>query len=30
MKNGRTVLIGEGELPVKQLVRALSSVNYDG
>ena len=30
MKNGRTVLIGEGELPVEQLMRALSSLNYDG
>ena len=30
MKEGRTVLIGEGELPVEQLMRALSSLNYDG
>ena len=30
MKNGRTVLIGEGDLPVEQLMRALSSLNYDG
>ena len=30
MKDGRTVLIGEGELPVEQLMRALSSLNYDG
>ena len=30
MKDGRTVLIGEGDLPVEQLMRALSSLNYDG
>nr|MBQ4318454.1 AMP-binding protein [Clostridia bacterium] len=30
MKDGRTVLIGEGELPVEKLIGALSSLNYDG
>ncbi|MBQ6937409.1 MAG: AMP-binding protein [Clostridia bacterium] len=30
MKNGKTVLIGEGELPVDSFVNALSSLNYDG
>jgi len=30
MKDGRTVLIGEGELPVDKLLRALSSLNFDG
>lgn len=29
-KDGRNVLIGEGELPVEEFVRALSSLNYDG
>jgi len=30
MKNGRTVLIGEGELPVEKIISALSSLNFDG
>ncbi len=30
MKDGKTVLIGEGELPVENLINALSSLNYDG
>ena len=30
MKNGRTVLIGEGDLEVKKLLNALSSLNYEG
>ena len=30
MKDGKTVLIGEGELPVQQLINALSSLNFDG
>ena len=30
MKDGKTVLIGEGELPVDSFVNALSSLNYDG
>ncbi|MBE6594021.1 MAG: AMP-dependent synthetase, partial [Ruminococcaceae bacterium] len=30
MKDGRTVLIGEGELDVKKLIGALSSLNYEG
>ncbi|MBR7142164.1 MAG: AMP-binding protein [Clostridia bacterium] len=30
MKNGKTVLIGEGDLPVAQLLNALSSLNFDG
>ncbi len=30
MKDGRTVLIGEGDLDVKKLINALSSLNYDG
>jgi len=30
MKNGRTVLIGEGELDVENLINALSSLNYEG
>ncbi len=30
MKDGKTVLIGEGDLPVKNLINALSSLNYDG
>ena len=30
MKDGKTVLIGEGELPVEKLIGALSSLNYDG
>ncbi len=30
MKDGRTVLIGEGDLPVKGLLSALSSLNFDG
>ena len=29
-KNGVNVLIGEGDLPVEEVVRALSSLNYDG
>ncbi|MBQ2839943.1 MAG: AMP-binding protein [Oscillospiraceae bacterium] len=29
-KDDRTVLIGEGELPVGEVVNALSSLNYDG
>ncbi|MBE6688311.1 MAG: AMP-dependent synthetase [Ruminococcaceae bacterium] len=29
-KDGRTVLIGEGELPVNSFLNALSSLNYDG
>ena len=30
MKDGKTVLIGEGELDVEKLIGALSSLNYDG
>ncbi len=30
MKDGKTVLIGEGELPVEKLLGALSSLNYEG
>jgi len=30
MKDGKTVLIGEGELDVKKLIGALSSLNYEG
>ena len=30
MKDGKTVLIGEGELPVENLINALSSLNYEG
>ncbi|MBR6549026.1 MAG: AMP-binding protein, partial [Clostridia bacterium] len=30
MKDGRTVLIGEGELDVAKLIGALSSLNYEG
>ncbi len=30
MKDGRTVLIGEGDLDVPKLINALSSLNYDG
>ena len=30
MKDGKTVLIGEGDLPVEKLINALSSLNYDG
>ena len=30
MKDGKTVLIGEGELEVEKLINALSSLNYDG
>ena len=30
MKDGRTVLIGEGELDVEKLIGALSSLNYEG
>ena len=30
MKEGKTVLIGEGELDVEKLINALSSLNYDG
>ena len=30
MKDGRSVLIGEGELPVDNIVNALSSLNFDG
>ncbi len=30
MKDGRTVLIGEGELDVEKLIHALSSLNYEG
>jgi len=29
-KNGKNVLIGEGELPVKDFMNALKSLNYDG
>ena len=30
MKDGKTVLIGEGELPVANIINALSSLNFDG
>ena len=30
MKDGKTVLIGEGELPVMNFINALSSLNFDG
>ena len=30
MKDGKTVLIGEGDLPVASIINALSSLNYDG
>ncbi len=30
MKDNKTVLIGEGELPVEGLINALSSLNFDG
>ena len=30
MKDGRTVLIGEGDLDVEKLLNALSSLNYEG
>ncbi|MBQ7039757.1 MAG: AMP-binding protein, partial [Clostridia bacterium] len=30
MKDNKTVLIGEGELPVENLINALSSLNFDG
>ncbi len=30
MKDGKTVLIGEGELPVDNFLNALSSLNFDG
>ena len=30
MKDGKTVLIGEGELDVEKLLNALSSLNFDG
>ncbi len=30
MKDGKTVLIGEGDLPVEKLINALSSLNFDG
>ena len=30
MKDGKTVLIGEGELPVTSFINALSSLNYEG
>ena len=30
MKEGKTVLIGEGDLDVEKLINALSSLNYDG
>ena len=30
MKDGKTVLIGEGDLDVSKLIGALSSLNYDG
>lgn len=30
MKDGKTVLIGEGNLDVEKLINALSSLNYDG
>ncbi len=30
MKDGKTVLVGEGDLEVEKLINALSSLNYDG
>ncbi len=30
MKDGKTALIGEGELPVESFINALSSLNFDG
>ena len=30
MKDGKTVLVGEGDLEVEKLLRALSSLNYEG
>ncbi len=30
MKDGKNVLIGDGELPVKDFINALRSLNYDG
>ena len=30
MKDDKTVLIGEGDLPVEKLINALSSLNFDG
>ncbi len=30
MKDGKTTLIGEGELPVESFINALSSLNFDG
>ena len=30
MKDGKTILIGEGDLDVKKLLNALSSLNYEG
>ena len=30
MKDGKTVLIGEGDLEVEKLINALSSLNYEG
>ncbi len=30
MKDGKTVLIGEGDLPVEKIINALSSLNFDG
>ena len=30
MKDGKSVLIGEGELPVTNVINALSSLNFDG
>ena len=30
MKDGRTVLIGEGDLDVEKIINALSSLNYEG
>ncbi|MBQ8765021.1 MAG: AMP-binding protein [Clostridia bacterium] len=30
MKDGKTVLIGEGEIPVTNFINALSSLNFDG
>ena len=30
MKDGKNVLIGDGELPIKDFVNALRSLNYDG
>ncbi len=30
MKDGKTVLIGEGELPTQEFINALTSLNFDG